>query len=1075
MRPSPCAPPALTSCADESTLKQRDSSIKRNTTTIRKLRSVTEESAPALLRELRSLNLSKYVTEAAAALAESRLKPNDVWAACELACELHQSYAEFGSELGAALGRLIPPPTATQLAALEGEKAEPPSPLQRRLKLRLLTELLLLRAVPDAQPLTASLKELCADCFSRDKETFQTNLTLFAAFAKHSPAELLGLSPAEAPPAPDGPVDAAAAAAQAALAALPPRPLAAEKQAALLALVTRMYDLSLTALDAEHCALLAAEKESARALESRGEVPEATQAGYERLRKSYELLLRNASSLAEVLSREPPSYPEDNVTRLPGAAGGGEVGRLEALTGGGTGEGPFEDEEQRAFYESLPELRAMLPAVLLSAGDERGEAGEAAAEAGTPTEAPEAEAHPKAEEADKGPGSAALTALFARLASCVTRDACDAFSLDFCYLNSRAARRRLVRELASPRLEPQRLPYACRIAASLAAVMRDVGPPLLAAVEDEAGSLRGRKDAGACDARTRNATFVGELAKFKLAPPGLPLGLLKGCLDDFAGHNVDVAAALLEACGRFLCRSPESAVRANALVDILARMKAARNLDARQAALADGAFLACRPHQRAPLRKRKQRPPVHEFVRHCIFTLLAPGPAVERCVRLLRRMPWTAENEAYLLKCSLKVHKTRFTAVPAVAALLSGLARFHDSLGVCAVDDALEALRDGLEHNTLSSQQRRVAQARLLGELYNYRLLNSEGIFGALYLLLTHGYEQPPDAEQAPAWPACDPPEDCFRVRLVVTLLGACGAYFDRGAARAKLDRYLLYFQRYLLSKPQLPMDQAFDVADLLQALRPKMRRAERFADACAAVAAAEAAEAAQAAAQRGAETIYEEEEPMEEGSDEEGSLGEDEESEAEADAEADEAEAESSDEEQEEQTDGLAEESEDEEGRGRGASLVPPEEQDAFERELSACLGEPAAAGRPQAPASALRPMPRAGLPMLSLGARAARGGAAVEEGGPTVSFKMLTKREGRTRTRELLVPLGSEMAVTVAAQQEAEDAERSEMKRLVLGQLAASDAAAAEADAAANTPGRVLFSTGGQRGGDRYRRRHS
>jgi hypothetical protein len=264
-------------------------------------------------------------------------------------------------------------------------------------------------------------------------------------------------------------------------------------------------------------------------------------------------------------------------------------------------------------------------------------------------------------------------------------------------------------------------------------------------------------------------------------------------------------------------------------------------------------------------------------------------------------------------------------------------------------------------------------------------------------------------------------------------------------------------------------------VADLLQALRPKMRRAERFADACAAVAAAEAAEAAQAAAQRGAETIYEEEEPMEEGSDEEGSLGEDEESEAEADAEADEAEAESSDEEQEEQTDGLAEESEDEEGRGRGASLVPPEEQDAFERELSACLGEPAAAGRPQAPASALRPMPRAGLPMLSLGARAARGGAAVEEGGPTVSFKMLTKREGRTRTRELLVPLGSEMAVTVAAQQEAEDAERSEMKRLVLGQLAASDAAAAVADVAANTPGRVLFSTGGQRGGDRYRRRHS
>ena len=60
-------------------------------------------------------------------------------------------------------------------------------------------------------------------------------------------------------------------------------------------------------------------------------------------------------------------------------------------------------------------------------------------------------------------------------------------------------------------------------------------------------------------------------------------------------------------------------------------------------------------------------------------------------------MPWTPENEAYLLKCALKVHKGRYTAVPAVASLLAGLSRFHESLGIAAVDDVLEAVRDGLE------------------------------------------------------------------------------------------------------------------------------------------------------------------------------------------------------------------------------------------------------------------------------------------------------------------------------------------------------------------------------------------
>ena len=63
--------------------------------------------------------------------------------------------------------------------------------------------------------------------------------------------------------------------------------------------------------------------------------------------------------------------------------------------------------------------------------------------------------------------------------------------------------------------------------------------------------------------------------------------------------------------------------------------------------------------------------------------------------------------------------------------------------------------------------------------------------------------------------PSCrrlDPPANYFRIRLVCTLLNACGQYFTRGAARKKLDRFVPFFQRYLLSKPPLPLDMEFDV-----------------------------------------------------------------------------------------------------------------------------------------------------------------------------------------------------------------------------------------------------------------------
>jgi regulator of nonsense transcripts 2 len=57
-----------------------------------------------------------------------------------------------------------------------------------------------------------------------------------------------------------------------------------------------------------------------------------------------------------------------------------------------------------------------------------------------------------------------------------------------------------------------------------------------------------------------------------------------------------------------------------------------------------------------------------------------------------------------------------------------------------------------------------------------------------------------------------DPPEDVFRIRMIVTLLQTCGHYFDRGSSKRKLDSFLLYFQRYVLNKGPLPLDVEFDV-----------------------------------------------------------------------------------------------------------------------------------------------------------------------------------------------------------------------------------------------------------------------
>jgi hypothetical protein len=57
-----------------------------------------------------------------------------------------------------------------------------------------------------------------------------------------------------------------------------------------------------------------------------------------------------------------------------------------------------------------------------------------------------------------------------------------------------------------------------------------------------------------------------------------------------------------------------------------------------------------------------------------------------------------------------------------------------------------------------------------------------------------------------------DPPEDFFRIRMIIILLQTCGHYFDRGSSKRKLDKFLLYFQRYVLNKGPLPLDVEFEV-----------------------------------------------------------------------------------------------------------------------------------------------------------------------------------------------------------------------------------------------------------------------
>ncbi|AQK72825.1 Regulator of nonsense transcripts UPF2 [Zea mays] len=828
---------------DANYLRTLDSSIKRNTTVIKKLKTINDEQKDGLMDELKSVNLSKFVSEAVSYICEAKLRSADIQAAVQVCSLLHQRYKDFSPCLIQGLLKVFfPGKSVDDLDADKNSRA-----MKKRSTLKLLIELYFVGIVEDASIFVNIIKDLTSAEHLKDREGTQTNLSLLSTFARQGKF-FLGLQP-HGQEAYDE--------------FFKELNVTAEQKKFFKKALNSYYDTVAELLQSEHVSLRLMEAENAKVLSAKGELSDENTASYEKLRKSFDQLLRGVSSLAESLDMQPPVMPDDgNTTRV--------TTRTDALPSSGKDSSALEpiwdDEDTKAFYESLPDLRAFVPAVLLGevepkSNEQHAKGREQSSES---TSEQETELHDdfqtsatehqlevkldggvkESDDKDKEKGKdgekekskekdldkkndrekekgramdgASLDNILQRLPGCVSRDLIDQLTVEFCYLNSKANRKKLARALFNVnRTSLELLPYYSRLVATLSTCMKDVPSMLLSMLEEEFNFLINKKDQINIETKIKNIRFIGELCKFKMAPPALVFSCLKSCLDDFSHHNIDVACNLLETCGRFLYRSPETTIRMANMLEILMRLKNVKNLDPRHSTLVENAYYLCKPPERSA-RISKVRPPLHQYIRKLLFSDLDKS-SVEHVLRQLRKLPW-AECQQYLLKCFLKVHKGKYSQVHLIALLTASLSRYHDDFAVAVVDEVLEEIRVGLELNDYGMQQRRLAHMRFLGELYSYKHIDSSVVFDTLYLIIVFGHGTP---EQD----VLDPPEDCFRIRLIITLLQTCGHYFSKGSSKRKLDKFLLHFQRYIISKGPLPLDIEFDIQDLFGELRPNMSR----------------------------------------------------------------------------------------------------------------------------------------------------------------------------------------------------------------------------------------------------------
>ena len=95
---------------------------------------------------------------------------------------------------------------------------------------------------------------------------------------------------------------------------------------------------------------------------------------------------------------------------------------------------------------------------------------------------------------------------------------------------------------------------------------------------------------------------------------------------------------------------------------------------------------------------------------------------------------------AILEKVFSKPGKVKYGNIHLLGILLSALYRYHPTFVVKVIDNVVESISFGLEQNDFRFFQRRIAEVKYLGELYNYRMLEHPVIFDTLYKIMTFGY-----------------------------------------------------------------------------------------------------------------------------------------------------------------------------------------------------------------------------------------------------------------------------------------------------------------------------------------------
>jgi len=539
----------------------------------------------------------------------------------------------------------------------------------------------------------------------------------------------------------------------------------------------------------------------------------------------------------------------------------------------------FDDEESRMFYESVMDLRNLLPAIIFEKGgaakfrklqeedeakqkDEDGEEDDDAEEE-------DIEDDDDLEDFDeenleqyldgwdeedevveevKSPTQLKVEAVFQKLLESYRRKEIDEVCLEYCIWRNPGTDMRLMKLIYSLRMKySAKIPTLSRFVATFVKSGIDFNTFLNKKIEAQFYGIWKSKDPQSLMIRLRNAKFLAEFTKFKLFDLKSLFRILILLIKDFTPLAIRTLSCLLENCGRWLYRNPVSHVRLTKILERVNVRKQSVYLQPDLENYIENSIYFCCPPPGKAIEPPPPLPILFQFIQKLIYHDLNPKN-VRQSLKRLRCLPW--EDEAtgtFISNTLLDMAGLRWHYIPDIACLVAGLKPYQPLVSLFIVDGILETIQQGMDHYKPESFQRDLTCLKFLGEMYRFRLVDAKIIFDTLNLLLSYKLEPPAAKNSKDAAKVKDLDSDSdsedesddiaendfkfyFRVHAICTLLETCGVYFNRGVNLLHRDRFLLSFLRVLAYFHPLPTSINVAVDHLLSQTK-RFTRPETFED----------------------------------------------------------------------------------------------------------------------------------------------------------------------------------------------------------------------------------------------------